>query len=284
MKLFQFIKDNSIHVGVINNDNQAIDINEYADNNNLNIPNSLKEIIENWNSLSSIIEEIKCSNTCIINDEIDYAPVINNPEKIICVGLNYLDHINEHAKILPEYPVLFCKFPTSLNAHNKTVYLDPEYIEYDYEAELVIVIGKQGKNISKDDAKNYVFGYTCGNDISNRYLQQNRSGQWLNGKAIDGFAPVGPVIETECDGDNLSIKGYLNDELKQNANTNQMIFDISTLVNYISKTITLKPGDLIFTGTPSGVIVGTKEKIWMKPGDTYKVEIEDIGVLKNTMV
>jgi len=283
MKLFQFYKNNSIHVG-ININGKYIDINECANKYGLNIPDSMKQIIINWNIILPQLKSIGLNEKTILEEEIDFAPVIDNPEKIICVGLNYVDHINESRTNLPEYPVLFNKFNTSLNAHDKNVYLDRNYREYDYEAELVVIIGKEAKNVEKEKAKDYIFGYTCGNDISNRFLQSNRGGQWLNGKAIDGFAPIGPIIETDVDPDNLSIKGYLNGELKQSANTKQMIFDVSTIISYITSFITLKPGDLIFTGTPSGVILGTKDKKWMKPGDVYEIEIENIGKLKNTMI
>ncbi len=216
---------------------------------------------------------------------VTYAPVVTEPEKIICVGLNYLKHAEETGSKIPEVPCLFSKFNNALAACGEDIELIPVETEYDYEAELVIVVGKGGKNISEADAKGHVFGYTCGNDMSARSLQR-RTGQWISGKTLDKFAPIGPVIATAdvTDGDNLAIKLMRNGTVCQDSSTNDLIFNISKIISYISSLLTLKAGDIIFTGTPSGVIGGKAEKDWLQKGEVLSVEIEGIGTLTNKLV
>lgn len=283
MKLLQFYKDEKICLG-IQTDKGIIDVEAAAAKMGLDAPKCTICAMKAGDAGMEILKKIEAGATEFLAD-VKYAPVVTNPEKVICVGLNYRKHAEESNAPIPSYPVLFNKFASSLNAHNGKVVLPEGYVEYDYEAELVIVIGKTAKKVSKEEAKDYIFGFTCGNDVSNRHLQLNRGGQWMIGKATDGFGPIGPVIDTEADGDNLAIKGYLNGELRQNSNTNDLIFDTATIVSYISETITLNPGDIIFTGTPNGVIFGYPEdqRNWLKPGDVYEVEIENIGKLSNTM-
>ena len=162
----------------------------------------------------------------------------------------------------------------------------PAYLEYDYEAELVAVIGKPARNVSEEDALSYVFGYTCGNDLSTRDLQFARSNQWLLSKTFDGFAPVGPCVVTadSIDPNDLAICSYVNGEKRQNSRTSDMIFSVAQIIADLSRHFTLLPGDLIFTGTPQGVMHGypKDQKDWLKPGDQVEIEIEGIGRLKNT--
>ena len=199
-----------------------------------------------------------------------YAPVVTKPEKIICVGLNYADHAKEANMDIPDYPVLFSKFNNALAAHKQVISLPKKAEKFDYEAELVIVMGKEATKVSKEEALSYVFGYTVGNDFSARDLQF-RTGQWLLGKSCDDFAPIGPYIVTsdEIDPQNLEISCKVNGEIRQSAHTRDMIFDCATIISYLSQYMTLKPGDLIFTGTPEGVIVGYPEEQqqWLKSGD-----------------
>ena len=212
--------------------------------------------------------------------------MVTKPEKIICVGLNYVDHAKESNMDIPTYPVLFSKFNNALAAHNQTISLPKDAQKFDYEAELVIVIGKEASKISKEEALSYVFGYTVGNDFSARDLQF-RSGQWLLGKSCDDFAPIGPVLVTsdELDPQNLDIKCTVNGELRQSANTRDMIFDCATIISYVSQFMTLKPGDIIFSGTPDGVILGNPEEKqqWLKSGDEVCITIENIGDLVNVL-
>jgi len=216
-----------------------------------------------------------------------YANVLNNAGKLVCVGLNYRDHAAGVDMQLPEYPILFSKFADSLVPHDAHVDLPTWEISYDYEAELVVVIGKECWGVSEEKAMDYVFGYTCGNDVSCRDPQM-RSGQWLIGKAMPGFGPCGPCITTADSinpNDGLSVKCYVNGELRQDGSTKDMIFNCAKIISYASRYIKLMPGDLIFTGTPSGVALeGGAEKSWLETGDHVDVEIEGIGTLSNIMV
>ena len=214
------------------------------------------------------------------------APAVTGGEKILCIGFNYRRHIKEFNVQLPTAPTPFNKFPDSLAADGDSIYLDPRYVEYDYEAELVAVIGKTARNVSEEEALDYVFGYTCGNDLSTRDLQFVRTNQWLLSKTFDGFAPLGPcVVTADCiDPDNLNISSVVNGEQRQNSNTSYMIFSTAKIIADLSSHFTLKPGDVIFTGTPEGVMKGYPEeqKNWLKPGDSVEVTIENIGTLHNT--
>jgi len=215
-----------------------------------------------------------------------WRPVMEHPEKILCVGLNYRSHVAETQSSVSEMPVLFGKFPNTLAAAGDNIPLPAASEQIDYEAELVIVIGKPCHNVSTADALTNVLGYTCGNDVSARDLQ-HRSSQWLIGKSLDGFGPVGPMLTTADevgDPQALSIELHRNGEVCQSARTDQMIFSCADVVAYASTLFTLRPGDLIFTGTPEGVIWGKppEERRWMKPGDTVTVTIEKLGSLTNT--
>lgn len=215
-----------------------------------------------------------------------YLPAAPKGVKLVCVGTNYKKHLMEIGHPFPGSPVLFSKFDNALAAHGEEVFLPPCAQQVDYEAELVLVIGRQGKMIPEDEALAYVFGYTCGNDLSARDLQFLTS-QWLLGKTADGFAPVGPHIRT-LDGinpDSLGISLRLNGETRQKGNTGDMIFGCSRLISFISRTVTLSPGDLIFTGTPEGVIQGYPEgeRRWLKAGDVVEVEIEGLPPLRSVL-
>lgn len=215
-----------------------------------------------------------------------YANVVNRPGKLVCVGLNYRAHAAGVNMKLPDYPILFSKFDNALAPAETDVTLPPWESSYDYEAELVIVMGKTAWNVREDEAKDYIFGYTCGNDFSLRDAQM-RSGQWLIGKTMPGFGPCGPCIVTADSFDpeeGKNVRSYVNGVLRQNGSTAEMIFSCARIVSYASKYIRLEPGDLIFTGTPSGVALEEKEKVWLKPGDVVDVFIEDIGTLTNRLV
>ena len=220
-----------------------------------------------------------------------WANIVNTPGKLVCVGLNYRSHAEaQGVKALDKVngnPILFSKFSDCLVPAGSEVETYDWEESYDYEAELVIVIGKKCWNVSPEEANDYVFGYTCGNDFSCR-VPQKRTSQWLIGKAMPGFGPCGPCIVTRdevCPEDGLAIRSYVNGELRQDGKTNQMIFSPSDIISYASKYIMLKPGDLIFTGTPSGVQLekAPGEASWLKKGDEIRVEIEGIGALINRM-
>jgi 2-keto-4-pentenoate hydratase/2-oxohepta-3-ene-1,7-dioic acid hydratase in catechol pathway len=214
-------------------------------------------------------------------------PPVVGMEKVICIGINYADHAREMGGEPPEIPVVFNKFPSAINRPGGEVVLPQISRAVDYEAELVVVIGKSGSQIPQDDAMDYVFGYTCGNDISARDWQKGRpGGQWLLGKTFDSFAPIGPILVTADeieDPHRLDIELRLNGETMQKSNTRQLIFKIDYLISHISRFTTLQPGDLIFSGTPSGVGAGRNPPLFLQPGDQLEVEIEGIGVLHNTV-
>ncbi|MDX1971837.1 MAG: fumarylacetoacetate hydrolase family protein [Candidatus Sumerlaeia bacterium] len=220
----------------------------------------------------------------IPQQELTYLAPVPKPGKIICVGLNYRDHCEEQNKPIPEMPLLFAKFATSVNHHMGEIplplKLDPCC---DYEAELAIVIGKSATRVSKKNALSHVAGYTILNDVTARTLQKNEK-MWIRAKGFDGSAPMGPVLVTPdeiADAGNLDIRCRVNGELRQQSNTSQLIFGIEELIAYISAAITLEPGDVISTGTPGGVGVYREPQIFLQPGDVISCEIASIGKLEN---
>lgn len=227
-------------------------------------------------------------NTVYSLGEVLLCPVVPAPEKILCVGLNYARHAEESGMALPSSPVMFSKFNNSLAANGENIPYNPKFTQVDYEAELVVVIGKVAKNVSEEEALDYVLGYCNGNDLSERALQLNLpGGQWLMGKTPDKFMPIGSYLVTADeipDPQNLTIKGWLNGELRQDSHTSDMIFSVAQVIAYVSQFVTLVPGDIISTGTPEGVILGMSDKVWMQAGDRYVVEIEGLGKLENQFV
>lgn len=208
------------------------------------------------------------------------------PGKIICVGQNYRSHIAEQDGRFPDKPVLFGKARSCIIKDREEIVYPPEVKELDYEVELAAVIGRKAKGIKKEDVPEYIYGYTVFNDITARDIQKNEH-QWYRGKSFDTFGPVGPkVVKQEDFGDpyNINLKSYINGELRQDGNTTDMVFGVYSLISYISRSITLYPGDLISTGTPSGVGVFMKEKKLLKPGDEVICEIEKIGRITNKVV
>lgn len=218
--------------------------------------------------------------------EIQLLAPVPRPGKVLCVGLNYADHAKESGQQPPPEPVLFNKLLTAVSHPGATITLPRVSQEVDYEAELVVVIGRQGRNIAEADALQYVAGYTVGNDVSARDWQLRKpGGQWLLGKTFDGFAPFGPYLVTADDvGDpgSLRIQLRLNGQTMQDSNTRQLIFAIPKLVSYVSQVCTLLPGDVMFTGTPPGVGAARKPPVFLKPGDVCEVEIEKLGTLRNS--
>jgi 2-keto-4-pentenoate hydratase/2-oxohepta-3-ene-1,7-dioic acid hydratase in catechol pathway len=198
------------------------------------------------------------------------------PSKIIGLGLNYLAHVIEAKFEVPKVPLLFLKPPTALIGPGDNIVLPPEPRKVEYEGELAIVIGKTARKVPENKAADYILGYTCFNDVSERHAQQGDK-QWTRGKGYDTFAPAGPGIETGISPGNLKIETYVNGVLKQKGNTNDLIFNVPTLVSFISHVMTLLPGDVIATGTP----FGTGQ---INPGDAVEIKIENIGTLKNSVV
>jgi len=256
-------------------------------------PTTVEELIAGGDQgLSKLRDEAHAASAnglFLPESALEFGPCVTNPQKIVCVGLNYARHAREVGQPIPKMPILFNKFNSALNSHLGTVRVSAIPAEmFDYEAELVVVIGRRASNVSEGEALSHVFGYATGNDFTARDLQ-TRSSQWMIGKACDGFAPIGPYLVTADlvgDPNNLKIECRVNGEVRQSSNTNDMVFNCAQIISYASKLMTLEPGDIIFTGTPEGVIFGyPKEKqIWLKPGDRLTTTIEKLGELRFTLV
>jgi 2-keto-4-pentenoate hydratase/2-oxohepta-3-ene-1,7-dioic acid hydratase in catechol pathway len=214
-------------------------------------------------------------------------PPVPDAPKVLCIGLNYRDHALETGAAIPREPVVFNKFPTALIAHGDAIVLPPVSQKVDFEAELVLVIGRGGRNIARANALDHLAGCMVGHDVSARDWQRKDGDQWLLGKTFDTFAPTGPhlvTLDEVGDPHDLRIQLRINGQTMQDSRTNQLIFRADELIEYVSKVVTLQPGDLIFTGTPPGVGAARKPPVWLKPGDTVEVEIEKLGVLSNPVV
>ncbi|WP_010270449.1 fumarylacetoacetate hydrolase family protein [Paenibacillus senegalensis] len=298
MKLVTFKKNAELGLGVKTTEG-IVDVEKalaHAGSSTAGVPTSVMEAIEQGEAgtkaLEQLLADLSASDSyrsCLLDEaEIEYGPCVTHPNKIICVGLNYRKHAEETNSPIPEYPILFNKFNNTLTGHGSEVTLPKVSSKVDYEAELVIVIGKKAKDVSKEEALSYVYGYCNVNDLSARDLQL-RTPQWLLGKTCDGFSPLGPYLVTADEVGNpndLSIKCFVNGEERQNSNTSDMIFHCDEIVSYISKHMTLVPGDIILTGTPEGVVMGypKEQQVYLADGDEVTIEIEKLGRLTNKMV
>jgi 2-keto-4-pentenoate hydratase/2-oxohepta-3-ene-1,7-dioic acid hydratase in catechol pathway len=285
MKLRQIYIGNEIRLAV-ETENGMVDVAAEAARRGVCTPKTMLEVIRGEQTAIKALEALCVGAECFVDG--NAAPAVTGVDKILCIGLNYRQHAKECGMALPPDPVLFNKFSSALASNGQRIFLPREYQEYDYEAELVVIIGRAARNVSEEEALDYVFGYTCGNDLSTRDLQFARSNQWLLSKTFDGFAPIGPCVVTAdaIDPDNLAISSWVNGELRQNSNTSDMIFSVAQIIADLSRHFTLLPGDLIFTGTPQGVMHGypADQKSWLKPGDRVVVSIEGIGDLENEFV
>ncbi len=262
-----------------------------ANSENVSLPNSIQAFIAN-EDYKKIAEELfinaKPNNVKTASaslEEVQILAPIAFPPKILCLGWNYIDHAAERKVEPPKEPVVFMKPHTTIVGPGEKIVKRPFVKELDYEGELAVVIGKKAKDVQVAEAINYVFGYTLMNDVSARDFQF-KDKQWTRGKGFDTFAPMGPYIVAQdqlLDTDNLSIRTWVNGELRQNGNTRDMIFDIPQIIYHLSRVMTLEPCDIISTGTPSGVAMGMKEPKWLQNGDTVKIEIEGIGKLENSI-
>jgi 2-keto-4-pentenoate hydratase/2-oxohepta-3-ene-1,7-dioic acid hydratase in catechol pathway len=217
-------------------------------------------------------------------EKVELAPPVTRPSKIIAIGLNYMDHVRESKGTVPDAPLVFAKFPSSLAAHGTAVTWDPAVTaKVDFEAELALVVGREASWIPEEEALDAVFGYTCGNDVSARDLQFG-DGQWVRGKSLDTFCPLGPWVVTADeipDPHGLDIRCRVNGTVMQESRTDQMIFRVPRLLSYLSRHFTLRPGDVILTGTPHGVGAFREPSVYLRDGDEVVVEIERIGSLVN---
>lgn len=218
--------------------------------------------------------------------EIELLAPVPRPGKVICVGLNYRDHAAESGMPVPASPIFFAKFSSCVIGHGAPVPLPPGSAQVDYEAEMAIVIGARAHRVAEADARRHVLGYACFNDVSARDFQF-ADGQWIRGKACEGFAPLGPFIATKeeiPDPQALRIGIRVNGRTLQDSSTSQLVFGVDALVSFISRHVALEPGDVIATGTPPGVGFARKPPIFLKPGDVMEVEITGLGVLRNSVV
>ncbi len=259
----------------------------------LEIPDSIESIAERGETalreLAADVDRALRDGTQLLPEkELTLGPCVPRPEKILCIGLNYRKHAEESNMPIPEYPILFNKFHNALAGSGEPVPIPREARQVDYEAELAIVIGRTARHVKREEAMDYIFGYCAANDLSARDLQF-RTNQWLLGKCCDGFCPLGPYLVTRDEVEDphaLGIRSYVNGELRQNSTTGDMIFRCDELVSYISRYMTLRPGDVILTGTPEGVIMGYPEekRVWLGDGDEVTVEIDGLGRLTNRLV
>lgn len=221
---------------------------------------------------------------CTVDDIKEYLAPVDIPA-IIALGGNYADHAKECKEDVPELPLVFLKAFTSVTAHMSEIVL-PKIApsEVDYEAELGVIIAKKAKNITAEQARDYIFGYTCVNDVSARDCQLKIDRQWARGKSFDTFAPVGPVVETELDPTDVRVRLFLNGECMQDDSTSSLVCPVFDVVSYLSRNMTLMPGTLIITGTPAGVGFAREPQVFLKPGDNVVVDVEGVGRLENTVV
>ncbi|MDQ0338292.1 acylpyruvate hydrolase [Caldalkalibacillus uzonensis] len=218
-------------------------------------------------------------------DEVKLKAPIPRPGKLVCVGLNYVDHCEETGMDIPKSPVIFSKYANAVVGPDDAILLPPNSDQVDYEAELAFVIGKKAKQVSESEAMAYIAGYTIINDVSARDIQLG-DGQWVRGKSPDSFAPMGPVLVTKDeieDPHQLDIKLHLNGETMQDSNTKNLIFNIPYILSYLSQSMTFEPGDVIATGTPPGVGMSREPQVFLKDGDEVIVEVEKIGKLRNVV-
>ncbi len=301
MKLVTYIHGEASHLGAIS-DGRLVNLGQAwaayphstADTAGLECPSDMEALLqsgqETWRRLSRVVawaEALPETDGHALwrpLDGVRLAAPLANPSKIICVGLNYHDHCREQDLDVPQRPVLFAKFPsTIIGPEDEITWPDDLSQQVDYEAELAVIIGRRGWNIPVDEAYEYVAGYTNLNDVSARDVQV-ADGQWVRGKSFDTFCPLGPYLLTADevpDPHDLRIRCWVNGELRQDSNTRELVFDVPRLVAYISRTCTLVPGDIISTGTPGGVGVYRKPPIFLKPGDVVEVEVEKLGRLRN---
>lgn len=250
------------------------------------LPTDLKTLLEQGDGAVAKAREAaaKAPSSALVSGDVQYQLPIGNPGKILCIGLNYRDHAAEAKLDVPKYPVIFVRFPSSFVAHGQPLVRPLASTYFDYEAELVAVIGRKARNISKEEALDYVAGYTLANDGSIRDYQK-KGVQWTVGKNFDDTGSLGPAFvtadELPAGASGLDILCRVNGEVLQHSNTGEMIFDVATLVYEAARVMTLEPGDMILTGTPPGVGFARKPPVYLKAGDTCEIEVQGIGILSN---
>jgi 2-keto-4-pentenoate hydratase/2-oxohepta-3-ene-1,7-dioic acid hydratase in catechol pathway len=275
--------------GARTDDTTVVNLAEAGAAAGIDLPRRSTELLAGWEwqrKAELAVEHAEETGTGVYeHDDLERHAPVGNPQKVVCVGLNYRDHAEEGDNPIPDEPVLFSKFPTTVTGPGSTISWDPDLTEkVDYEAELVAVVGTEARRVDEDEALEHVAGYLVGNDVSARDLQHG-DGQWVRGKSLDGFAPIGPELVTADEVDDphdLEIRAEVNGERLQESTTANLIFGIDELVSFCSQAFTLQPGDLIFTGTPPGVGVYREPPVLLEDGDEVTIGVEGVGELTNT--
>jgi 2,4-diketo-3-deoxy-L-fuconate hydrolase len=289
MKIITFQRTgNGYRIGALVSDTKVVDLTSLVSEDELSANEILRcfDLDEGFYDKAKAAIENGSLGETIDRDAIKIMAPVPRPGKIICIGLNYRDHAAESGMEIPKSPVIFSKFSSCAIGPSVPVFIPSGSTQSDYEAELAFIIGRHAKNVSLENALDYVFGYTNFNDVSARDFQF-ADGQWQRGKSCETFAPMGEFVVTTdeiTDPQNLSIKLRLNGDVMQDSNTGQMIFGVAELVEFLSRYITLEPGDVVATGTPPGVGFARKPPVYLKGGDVVEVEIEGLGVLSNPIV
>ncbi|QPV62014.1 fumarylacetoacetate hydrolase family protein [Halosimplex litoreum] len=288
MRVGQYSADGELPWCGIETDEGVVALPEAGAAAGVDIPRTTGELLATWEwerkADLAVEHAVETGEGLHDADDLDRHAPVTDPEKVVCVGLNYRDHAEEGGNPIPDTPVLFSKFPTTVNGPGNTVRWDPDLTEkVDYEAELVVVIGEETRRVDPDEAMDHVAGFTVGNDVSARDLQHG-DGQWIRGKSLDGFAPIGPDLVTTGeveDPHDLDIWTEVNGERLQDSSTEEFIFGVDELVSFCSQAFTLEPGDLLFTGTPPGVGVYREPPVLLEEGDEVTVGVEGLGELTN---
>ena len=283
MKLISYrLKDEKIHLGAVIED-KIVNLHQLSAGE---LPDSMLGFLQSGDSAMQVAKDLlDHARGDIPLDAVKLLSPIPNPSKVVAIGLNYMDHIREANIGVPELATMFCKYPSAIIGSGDEIRWSTGLTQQvDYEAELAVVIGKTAKNVSEADAYDYIAGYMNCNDVSARDLQFKPGDQWLRGKCLDSFCPLGPYLVTRDEIDDphqLSIKCEINGQTMQESNTDEMIYRIPYLINYLSQAFTLLPGDVIATGTPHGVGAFRNPPIWLEHDDVVAVTIEGLGVLSN---
>ena len=286
MKLLSFYAPDGVRLGV-EIETGVVDVRAAAEAAALSAPLSARDVVAGGaEALAALHRVLDSAGDTISPEDLRHAPPVVDPGKLICVGANYRKHSEEAGLPVPDQPIYFAKYRNSLAGHRQDVAIPAVTRKVDYEVELVAVIGQPARKVGVADALDHVFGYATGNDLSARELQM-RSSQWMYGKAIDGFAPLGPYLVTADevgDPQGLNLRLWVNGDLRQDSSTKDMVFSVAELVSDLSQIMTLEPGDLIFTGTPEGVILGMQDQVWLQAGDQVECEVEGLGRLVTNLV
>uniref|UniRef100_A0AAV2MNP8 Fumarylacetoacetase-like C-terminal domain-containing protein n=1 Tax=Knipowitschia caucasica TaxID=637954 RepID=A0AAV2MNP8_KNICA len=252
-------------------------------------PSTMKELLELGDKGLELAKSALDSGRCVLSrSDVRLLSPVTSPEKVVCVGMNYRDHCLEQNAPIPKEPIVFSKFPSAITGPYDDIILPSESQEVDWEVELAFVIGRRGKNIKEEDALSHVAGFTVANDVSARDWQMRRNGkQWLLGKTFDSFCPLGPALVTTdsvTDPHKLAVRCLVNGDTVQDSSTEQMIFGVEKLVAWVSRFMTLAPGDVFLTGTPPGVGVFRSPPVFLKEGDIVECQIDQIGSIINKVV